>query len=238
MRPVSNRAKPRGRPPAADSTATRAGIIDAARRVFAAEGYRATSLRAIAAEVGLTAPAISHHFGSKTALFDAVTVDTDRRLLTIFADAVGGADGFPARLAAILDATATVIRDEPSITGFVTVAQIERRRTTTGTDPPIEETPMATWLTAMVSEGIAAGEVDPSADPPAVVAMLLAITLGMAVFATVIQPARIDSLVEEASRLLAGELLTATARDRFTGLRAARRVASTVAGPAPAGAAP
>lgn len=227
MASVSNRAKPRGRPPAADSTATRAAIIDAARRVFAVEGYRATSLRAIASEVGLTAPAISHHFGSKTALFDAVAVDTDARLLAIFAGALDGAEGFPARLAAILDATAALIREEPSITGFITVAQIERRRTTTGTDPPIEGTPIARWLSWIVSEGIAAGEVTPSADPDAVVAMLLAITLGMAVFATVVQPERIDSLVEEAGRLLTGELLTAPAKDSYARVMATRCVTPT-----------
>lgn len=221
MRPVSNRAKPRGRPPAADSTATRAAIIDAARRVFAVEGYRATSLRAIAAEVGITAPAISHHFGSKTALFDAVTLDTDTRLLTIFAGAVGDADGFPARLSAILDATAAVIREEPSITGFVTVAQIERRRTVVRGNPPIEETPMARWLAWMVAEGIAAGEVDPTADIDGVVAMLLSITLGMALFATVVQPGRADSLIREAGRLLAGDLLTDDARERYARIRAA-----------------
>lgn len=230
MRLVSNRAKPRGRPPAADSAATRAAIIDAARRVFAGEGYRATSLRAIAAEVGLTAPAILHHFGSKSALFDAVTVDTDARLLAIFAEAVGDADGFPARLAAILDATAAVIREEPSITGFVTVAQIERRRTSMGANPPIEETPMARWLAWMVADGIAAGDVDAAADPDAVVAMLLAITLGMAVFATVVQPERTDSLMEEAARLLAGELLTVDAKLRYSRAWAARRMAAASAG--------
>jgi AcrR family transcriptional regulator len=48
---------------------TRAAILASARRLFAEHGYSATSLRAIAAEAGVTSPLVIHFFGSKAHLF-------------------------------------------------------------------------------------------------------------------------------------------------------------------------
>jgi len=48
---------------------TRADILEAARRLFAAEGYERTTLRAIAADVGVDAALVIRYFGSKQDLF-------------------------------------------------------------------------------------------------------------------------------------------------------------------------
>ena len=48
---------------------TRADILAAARRRFGAEGYERTTLRAIAADVGVDAALVIHYFGSKQDLF-------------------------------------------------------------------------------------------------------------------------------------------------------------------------
>ena len=48
---------------------TRAAILQAARRLFAEQGYGETTLRAIAAEAGVTSPLVLHFFGSKAHLF-------------------------------------------------------------------------------------------------------------------------------------------------------------------------
>src|SRR5687768_7399925 len=66
-----------GRRPGASGT--REVIADAARRLFAAHGYARTSLRAVAAEAGVDHALVTHFYGSKAALFAAVTappVDT------------------------------------------------------------------------------------------------------------------------------------------------------------------
>ncbi|MDP9021307.1 MAG: TetR family transcriptional regulator [Actinomycetota bacterium] len=52
----------------ADDRTARARIRDAAITRFAAEGVSATSVRAIAAEAGVSAGLVIHHFGSKEAL--------------------------------------------------------------------------------------------------------------------------------------------------------------------------
>ncbi|HEX2037501.1 MAG TPA: TetR family transcriptional regulator [Chloroflexota bacterium] len=50
---------------------TRGAILDVARRRFAEAGYGATSLRGIAAEVGVDPAVVVHFFGSKEGLFQA-----------------------------------------------------------------------------------------------------------------------------------------------------------------------
>jgi AcrR family transcriptional regulator len=53
----------------------RAEILAAARELFMTRGYRAVSTRDIADAVGLTQPALYHHFGGKEALYVAVLED-------------------------------------------------------------------------------------------------------------------------------------------------------------------
>lgn len=48
---------------------TRAAILSAARRRFGAEGYERTTLRAVAADVGVDAALVIRYFGSKQQLF-------------------------------------------------------------------------------------------------------------------------------------------------------------------------
>jgi AcrR family transcriptional regulator len=52
---------------------TRADILAAARRMFAAEGYERTTLRAVAADVGVDAALVIRYFGSKQDLFATAT---------------------------------------------------------------------------------------------------------------------------------------------------------------------
>ena len=50
---------------------TRADILSAARRRFGSEGYERTTLRAVAADVGVDAALVIRYFGSKQDLFAA-----------------------------------------------------------------------------------------------------------------------------------------------------------------------
>ena len=54
-----------------NATQTRADILSAARRRFGAEGYERTTLRAVAADVGVDAALVIRYFGSKQDLFAA-----------------------------------------------------------------------------------------------------------------------------------------------------------------------
>ncbi|HJE85981.1 TetR/AcrR family transcriptional regulator [Levilactobacillus brevis] len=50
-------------------TQTHAAILKAAREQFLAQGYQATSTREIAKQVGITQPALYHHFSDKEVIF-------------------------------------------------------------------------------------------------------------------------------------------------------------------------
>src|SRR5947208_11277144 len=52
--------------------ATTSALVDAARELFARDGYEATSLAAVAANANVTKGAVYHHFDGKRQLFEAV----------------------------------------------------------------------------------------------------------------------------------------------------------------------
>lgn len=61
----------RGRPPRSgrDGADRRAAILTAARESFAAQGFRGTTIRGVAAAAGVDAALVHHYFGSKDDLF-------------------------------------------------------------------------------------------------------------------------------------------------------------------------
>jgi AcrR family transcriptional regulator len=67
--PPGGTARPRER-----GAATRRALLDAARELFAADGYERTTVRAVAERAGVNQALLFRHFGSKDALFaEAVT---------------------------------------------------------------------------------------------------------------------------------------------------------------------
>ena len=63
-----------------DREETAGRILQAARRLFMAHGYRAVSTRQVAEAVGLTQPALYHHYATKEELYTAVALDEVARL--------------------------------------------------------------------------------------------------------------------------------------------------------------
>jgi AcrR family transcriptional regulator len=60
------------------TTSTEQDVLDAARTLFASRGYRATTVRAIAAAAGVTPAMVHHFFGSKRSVFLAsITMPLD-----------------------------------------------------------------------------------------------------------------------------------------------------------------
>ncbi|MGW7481259.1 TetR/AcrR family transcriptional regulator [Nonomuraea muscovyensis] len=62
----------RGRPPGSEGRDTREALLNAALALFARQGFAATTVRQIAAEVGVRDTAIYAHFPSKQAIYDAL----------------------------------------------------------------------------------------------------------------------------------------------------------------------
>lgn len=97
-----------GRPPGRPDT--RAKIVEVARARFLADGYAATSIRAIARDAGVDHTAVKYHFGTKSELFGAVMA-VDLTPSRIF-DAVVGHD--PGHVAEGLVATLVTVWDQPA----------------------------------------------------------------------------------------------------------------------------
>ncbi|WP_395155023.1 TetR/AcrR family transcriptional regulator [Ilumatobacter sp.] len=117
-----------GRPPATDSGDTRRRILDIARAAFATGGYDASTNRELAAEVGITAGALYHYFGSKLDLYLAVHGDVQALVYGRFTEAVERVDGFFNKFEAVLDTAHKLNRQDPTLAAFVGVVRSDMRR--------------------------------------------------------------------------------------------------------------
>ena len=78
---VAPSAPPTRRTQAERTAATRALLIDAARKLFADKGFGDVSTQAIVEAAGVTRGALYHQFGDKAALFAAVYEEVERNLV-------------------------------------------------------------------------------------------------------------------------------------------------------------
>jgi AcrR family transcriptional regulator len=115
--------------------ATTAALVEAARELFAEDGYAATSLDAVVAKAGVTKGALYHHFGGKRELFTAVFVAEQARLTAAIVDAYGAHrdpwKAFAAGAAAFIKACQEpgiqriVLLDAPAAIGWEKIRQLE-----------------------------------------------------------------------------------------------------------------
>ena len=98
---------------------SRARIRNAGLHQFATSGFAGTPMRAIAAEAGVTIGLISHHFGSKEGLREAV----ESWIVEQFANAIARADshaGEPVASAANRDeSVAAMMQENPLIVAYL-----------------------------------------------------------------------------------------------------------------------
>lgn len=85
---VNDRSEPR-RTQAERTAATQAGLLKAARTLFATDGYAAVSTQAIVDAAGVTRGALYHQFGDKTGLFAEVYEDVERELVAAIVARIG-----------------------------------------------------------------------------------------------------------------------------------------------------
>jgi len=116
---------------------TRAALVEAGRRLFGAQGFRATSVEDLAREARVTTGALYHHFPTKTALFEAVFEHAHIELMTASAKAAEGASdeleelarGFDAFLDGVLqpDVQRILVLDGPAVLGLARYTELDER---------------------------------------------------------------------------------------------------------------
>jgi len=90
-------------------------ILDAAVRVFAAQGYEASRVGDVAKEAGVAYGLVYHYFGSKDAVLDAVFREAWGRLLTAVAVAEQTGTDAPEQLSLVVKIVLRSWRDDPDL---------------------------------------------------------------------------------------------------------------------------
>lgn len=98
---------------------TAARILEAALTSFAARGFEATSLDALAASLGITKQTILHHFRSKDQLLSAVIDRTAKEFASVIDERLAGEpSGWPA-LEAVVRAIFSLAGRRPELLGLL-----------------------------------------------------------------------------------------------------------------------
>lgn len=200
-----------GRPPAGNSDETRRQILGAARVRFARDGYRATTNKLIAADVGITPTAIYHYVDSKAALYAAVYCDTIDRVYTEFEQAAAQESRLLARFGAVLRrANELQIADE-SIAGFiVAVAQETQRHPDLLALLRPQRGRHQRFFNGLVAEAAANGELQSDVDQVALADLLGAVLTGLARMTNITgDPSRYTAAVDALERFFDGTLVNA-----------------------------
>ena len=170
----------RGRPPDTDSAQTRQRILDRARVAFASRGYDSSTNRSLGDDVGITAGAIYHYFGSKLDLYLAVHTATQRHVYDTFGAAAASESTFRGRLEAVLEAAHELNHNDPTLAQFLGSVRVDMRR-----DPVLAEalahaaTTRQDFVDSMVEVGLRTGEI--RADDRRIVrALVLTVLIGLA----------------------------------------------------------
>src|SRR3954464_4600041 len=101
-------------------------ILDAAVRVFAAQGYEASRVGDVAKEAGVAYGLVYHYYGSKDAVLEAVFREAWGRLLTAVALAEETGETAPEQLALVVKIVLRAWRDDPDLVRLL-VRGIPRR---------------------------------------------------------------------------------------------------------------
>ncbi len=156
---------------------TRARIEAAALKLFAARGVDGTSMRDIAAEVGVTEGALYRHFSSKEALARALFLSRYGALARGVETIRGRRPDFPGRLDEIVAFFGASFDADPDGFAYVLVAQHEHLRDLAADAP--ENAVEA--LGRVFVDAMAAGEI-PCADVALVTALALGLMVQPAIF--------------------------------------------------------
>lgn len=168
-----------GRPPASDSADTRRRILHSARVAFALKGYGESTNRSLAADVGVTAGAIYHYFGSKLDLYLAVHDDVQGLINARYEEALASPATFRAKLDAVLDTSHQLNDEDPTLAQFLGAVRVDMRR-----HPELAKalkraaSERGRFFDRIVDDGVATGEIAPG-DREAVSVLLTTLLVGL-----------------------------------------------------------
>lgn len=156
----------------------RGRILREATRLFAAQGYAATPIQAVAAAAGVTRPTLVYHFGSKEGLRDAVlTRLLDHWQAELPRLLAAAARGGP-RLDALLEALFTFFRAEPALARLVLREMLDRPEEM-GARLRGQLQPWTTLLVEAIRVGQGGGLLRAEVDPAAFITLVISSAIGV-----------------------------------------------------------
>jgi len=198
-----------GRPRDVDSSATRRDLLEAARRIFARDGFEATTNRSIAEVVGITSGAMYHYYPSKAELFAAVYDQAQSIVYDGFEQAVSGPGSLTERFQRVLDVAVEFNRHDPSLGGFLVTVPLEVQRHPELADLMApRRSRSGGFISQMVSMAMANDEFVEGVQAQAVEDIIAIVVSGLAIFSTINGDAdRHAAAVRALSQFLEGDLV-------------------------------
>ncbi len=197
-----------GRPTDRDSAATRQVLLRVARERFIADGYAATTNRAIAEAAGITPGAIYHYVSSKAELYAAVYDEVFQQVYSEYERVASEKNTLIRQFSAMLDATVALNEHDPSLAGFVVgTREALRHPELWASITPLQRRHRKV-LRSLVSDAVDRGELAPDVDQRAVADVLNSVLSGLVrLSTTLMDTARFKAAVEVSKQLFAGTLV-------------------------------
>ncbi len=117
----------RGRPPGADSAATRERIVDVARIEFANKGFGAAAITAMASAADLAPSAIYHYFGGKAELYETVFEATAEGVWSDIGQSTKGFDTLNESMRHMVGESRELVSARPHYSDFLAMVPVEAR---------------------------------------------------------------------------------------------------------------
>ncbi len=157
--------------------------MNAARAVFAEDGYASAQNSRIAERAGVAASTMYHYFGSKLDLYVTVFRDAEAKVTARYRTAIAGRTLALAQLLAILDAAETLYAEDATITLFLASVPTEMRNHR-DIASAVVACPVAVrdLFRSVVARGVSRSEVQPGLDVDGLADLVAATTVGIAHF--------------------------------------------------------
>jgi TetR/AcrR family transcriptional regulator len=151
---------------------TRAEIVAAAERRFAEQGFEATRLEDIAADVGIRRAAIFYYFRDKLELYNEVLDEVFRGAMAILPSSGTVAQRLESSLIGWID----YVAQRPSVARLILREAANAQPGTESAFLRAGRAPVEMFL-ALIKEGVASGELKPLADPHRFISLMGATTV-------------------------------------------------------------
>lgn len=203
-----------GRPRADTDPDTRARTLLAAQVQFGERGFTGVSMDQLAAAAGVNVRAIYHYFPSKRALFDAAADAAFETYGALVLELVFSHDDTRSRLHGFVELYRVLHRDQPHLLALLSVIAMEgfaeartaRAEAAGGPPPPAGAEPILALNAVLVTDARARGEIDPTVDAEAAVALLQTIGVGLG-FATLDEGGSFLAVLDALDLLIDGTLI-------------------------------